>query len=127
MKAILRGSEDSTIAIFNASHRSIKDAIKRAVELQQVLTEPRLHDLDRARRAQSNLWSFLSQESDIADDLRARAASLEDLLLRETFFKELPSIEQHTKAIETEYSRRFDEALQARVEAYTNAFDTLVK
>src|SRR5690606_38014881 len=69
----------------------------------------------------------LSQESDIADDLRARAASLEDLLLRETFFKELPSIEQHTKAIETEYSRRFDEALQARVEAYTNAFDTLVK
>src|SRR5690606_15737464 len=69
MKAILRGSEDSTIAIFNASHRSIKDAIKRAVELQQVLTEPRLHDLDRARRAQSNLWSFLSQESDIADDL----------------------------------------------------------
>ena len=35
MKAILRGSEDNAIATFNASHRSIKDAIKRATELEQ--------------------------------------------------------------------------------------------
>ena len=58
---------------------------------------------------------------------RTRAASLEDLLARETFFKELPAIEQHAKAIEAEYARRFDEALDARVAAYTKAFDTLVK
>jgi hypothetical protein len=73
------------------------------------------------------LWSFLSQESDITDELRIRAASLEDLLARETFFKELPSIEQHAKAIETEYARREDEALDARVTAYTKAFDKLIK
>jgi hypothetical protein len=127
MKAILRGSDDNAIATFNASHRGIKDAIKRAVELEQALSEPRLHDLDRARKAQVHLWSFLSQEPDISDDLRARASSLEDQLARETFFKELPSIEQHTKAIETEYARRFDEALKARVAAYTKAFDTLIK
>ncbi len=42
MKAILRGSEDNAIATFNTSHRGIKDAIKRAVELEQVLSEPRL-------------------------------------------------------------------------------------
>ncbi len=42
MKAILRGSEDNAIATFNACHRSIKDAIKRAVELEQALIEPRL-------------------------------------------------------------------------------------
>jgi hypothetical protein len=127
MKAILRGSEDNAIATFNASHRAIKDAIRRAVELEQVLIEPRLHDLERARRAQLVLWGFLSQETDIADDVRSRAASLEDLLARETFFKELPSIEQHTTAIETEYARRFDEALDARVAAYTHAFDALLK
>src|SRR5690606_21885668 len=80
MKAILRGSEDNAIATFNASHRAIKDAIKRAVELEQVLSEPRLHDLERARKAQSNLWTFLEQEADIADDLRMRATELEDLL-----------------------------------------------
>lgn len=127
MKAILRGSEDNAIATFNTSHRGIKDAIKWAVELEQVLSEPRLHDLERARKAQGVLWSFLSQESDVIDELRTRAASLEDLLARETFFKELPSIEQHTKAIETEYARREDEALDARVAAYTKAFDKLIK
>lgn len=127
MKAILRGSEDNAIATFNTSHRGIKDAIKRAVELEQVLSEPRLHDLERARKAQGLLWSFLSQESDVTEELRARAASLEDLLARETFFKELPSIEQHTKAIETEYARREDEALDARIAAYTRAFDKLIK
>jgi hypothetical protein len=127
MKAILRGSEDNAIATFNTSHRAIKDAIKRAVELEQVLNEARLHDLERARKAQGVLWSFLSQEPDISDDLRTRATELEDLLQRETFFKELPIIEQHTKALETEYQKREGEALDARVAAYTKAFDKLVK
>lgn len=127
MKAILRGSEDNAIATFNTSHRSIKDAIKRALELEQVLSAPRLRDLDRARKAHGVLWSFLSQESDVTDELRTRATLLQDLLVRETFFRELPSIEQHTKAVETEYARREEEALDARVSAYTNAVDKLVK
>src|SRR5262249_53023106 len=96
MKAILRGSEDNAISTFNASHRAIKDAIKRAMELEQVLTEPRLHDLERARHAQRGLWTFLTQEADIKEELRSRAAVLDDLLARETFFRELPLIEQHT-------------------------------
>jgi hypothetical protein len=127
MKAILRGSEDNSIATFNTSYRAIKDAIRRAVELEQALSEPRLRDLERARKARSTLWSFLSQESDISDDLRARAASLADLLERETFYRELPSIEQHAKVLETEYQKRFDEALDARVAAYAEALDRLVK
>jgi hypothetical protein len=127
MKAILRGSEDNAIATFNTSHRAIKDAIKRAVELEQVLSDPRLRDLERARNALSGLWSFLSQEADIAHELRTRATELDDLLQRETFFKELPAIEQHTNALEVEYQKRFDEALDARVAAYTKAFDKLVK
>ena len=127
MKAILRGSEDNAIATFNASHRSIKDAIKRAVELEQALSEPRLRDLERARQALGTAWPFLRQEADITDELRAKATALDDLLARETFYRELPSIEQHARAIEAEYERRYDEALEARVAAYTKAFDQLVK
>ena len=127
MKAILRGSDDNAIATFNASHRAIKDAVKRAVELDQALSEPCLHDLERARQAQATLWSFLRQEPDIVDELRAGATALDDLLARETFFKELPSIEQYTTAIESEYERRFEGALDARVGAYATAFDQLVK
>jgi hypothetical protein len=125
MKAILRGSEDNAIATFNTSHRGIKDAIKRAVELGQVLSEPHLRDLERARKALGVRWDFLSQEPDITDALRAVAAELGDRLERETFFKDLAHIDQHTKAIEAEYTRREREALDARVDAYTRALETL--
>lgn len=127
MKAILRGSEDNALATFNSSHRSIKDAIKRAAEVEQSLTEPRLHDLERARQALATAWPFLRQEADVTDELRAMAAALEDLLARESFYKELPAIEQNTKALEVDYDKRFEEALTARIAAYTKAFDRLVK
>ena len=129
MKAILRGSEDNAIATFNASHRAIKDAIKRAVGARagaDRAAPPRPRA--RAPGAVDALWRFLQPGvRHLRRAARASAASLEDLLARETFFKELPAIEQHTKAIETEYARRFDEALDARVAAYTKAFDELVK
>ncbi|MGH8655265.1 MAG: BREX system P-loop protein BrxC, partial [Gammaproteobacteria bacterium] len=127
MKAILRGTVDNTIATFNASHRSIKEAIQRGAELEQALTEPRLRDLERARQALDTAWPSLQQEPDLPEELRTKAEALEDLLARETFFRELPTIEQHTRAVETEYDRRYEEALQARIEAYARAFDQLVK
>jgi hypothetical protein len=127
MKSILRGSEDNAIATFNTNHRSIKDAIKRAAELAKALDEASLLDLERARKAQGTLWRFLEQESDISEELRKLASTLKDQLARETFFKELPSIDQNTKALELEYQRRFDEALEARVLAYTDAFKKLIK
>ncbi|WP_437763573.1 BREX system P-loop protein BrxC [Sorangium sp. So ce764] len=126
MKAILRGSEVGAIATFNASHRSIKDAIKRASELEQALTEPRLRDLARARQALAVAWPFLRQETDVSDELRGKAAALEDLLARETFFRELPAIEQHTGVLQAEFDRRHEEALIARIEAYTRAEKRLV-
>jgi len=127
MKAILRGSEDNAILTFNASHRLIKDAIKRAVELEQALSETRLRDIERARQVLSMAWPFLDKEPDLSEDLRSRATELHDLFSRETFFRDLPAIEQHAGAIESEYVRRFEDALQARVEAYTEAFDQLTK
>jgi hypothetical protein len=127
MKAILRGSDDNAIATFNASHRSIKDAIKRAMELDQSLSEPRLRDLDRARELLRAAWPFLSNESDITEDLRAKATALGDLLERETFYRELPTIDQHAAAIQAEYAQRYDEAIGARISAYTKAFDRLAR
>jgi hypothetical protein len=125
MKAVLRGSEDNAIATFNASHRSIKDAIKRATELGQALSEPRLRDLDRARDALKFAWPFLRGESDVSEDLQAKAAELQDLLARETFYRELPAIDQHASSIDAEYAGRFDEALEARIAAYTQALNRL--
>jgi hypothetical protein len=127
MKAILRGSEDNAIATFNASHRAIKEAVKRAVELDQLLNEPRLRDLDRARKAKDRLWPFLSQEPDISDELKSAASTLEDLLARETFFRDFAELDRRTTAIEAEYGRRFTEALEARIAAYRKAHDQLIR
>jgi hypothetical protein len=125
MKAILRGSEDNAIATFNASHRSIKDAIKRAAEIDQALSEPRLRDLGRAKEAMAVAWPFLREESDIDDNLTAGASILADLLARETFYRELPSIDQTARLIQAEYERRYDEALSCRVKAYADAMADL--
>ncbi|AGP34454.1 BREX system P-loop protein BrxC [Sorangium cellulosum] len=112
---------------FSAAHRSLKDAIKRAVELEQALSEPRLHDLERARAAMTIAWPVLKDEPGIGADLESRAAQLDDLLKRETFYRELPAIEQHARAIELQYARRFDDAQQARIDAYRKAFERLTK
>jgi hypothetical protein len=126
-KAISRGSDEGAIAIFNASHRSIKDAIKRAGEIEQSLSEPRLRDLQRARQTLSSAWPFLRQEANIGDELRAQAAALHDILARETFYRELPALEQHTRAIQAEYDRRYDDAMAARIAAYSTALERLAQ
>ena len=125
MRAILRGSEEGALTTFNASHRSIKDAIKRAAELDDALNDPRLADIERARRALGTAWPFLGTEPDVNDGLRSAAQELEDLLARETFFREFPTIDQHATAIAAEYQRRHVAALAERVAAYVAALDEL--
>lgn len=125
MKGIMRGSEDNAIATFNTAHRPIKEAIRRAGELEQNLTEPRLHDLRRAREALERFWPFLSREADLPEGLSAKATSLQDLLERETFYRELPAIDQHARAIEKEYERRYQAAVSSRTSAYASALQEL--
>jgi hypothetical protein len=124
-KAILRGSQDAAIGTFNASFRSIKDAIKRAAELRQALTEPRLRDIERAQRALTDAWPFLDTEPDIGEELRASAVTLRDLLGRETFYRELPAIDENTGNIEKEYEQRYEDALAGKVAAYSQAVHQL--
>jgi signal transduction histidine kinase len=50
---------------------------------------------------------------------------LADLLQRETFFEQLPRIDQHTHAIQSAYTACFDAAAGARRQAYSEALDSL--
>lgn len=127
MKAIQRGTEDNALATFNASHRSLKDAIRRAAELEQNLTEPRLYELEKARRILATAWPFLEHEPEVAEEVRASAWRLEDLLARETFYKELPSIEQSARLLDFAYQGLYEVAVSERLAAYEDAFDKLVK
>ena len=89
----------------------VEEAIRRAAELDQALTEPRLEEIRRARRVLRDAWPFLDREPDVTDDLREKAASLEDILKKETFFKELQVIDQHAAALEAAFAKRHAAAL----------------
>ena len=119
MRTIRGGSEDDAITTFNAAYKGIKEAIKRGSELKSVLTEPALLGLRRAAGTLGDVWFFLKGEQDLPTGLTENAATLKDLLAKETFFRDLPSIDQAAAAIRAEYEKRLDAALSARSAAYT--------
>lgn len=125
VRAIRAGNDDNAVLTFNTAYRELKEAIKRAAELEGALTSPRLQDLARARRALRAHWPFLQREPDLPEGLEADAESLADLLAKETFFRELPDIDVGARKIDKEYDRRFDEAVAARTSAYQAALETL--
>lgn len=125
MSEIRKGSEAQIILTFNASHKELKEAIKRSAELEQALTKTRLENLVAARRTLDSNWKFLASEPDLADADREHAEKLRDMLGRETFFRELSEIEQHANALEVAYSERREAAVDARRRAYEEALITL--
>ncbi len=125
IKAIRRGSDENAISTFNAAHRSVQDAIKRSADLVAALTEPNIRDLARAKVALVKEAPALADEPDVDPVLTARAKDLGDRLNKETFFREIAEIEQAATAIQSEYKRRYDAALDARVGAYIGALEHL--
>lgn len=113
------GDED-TVTTFIANHKLLREAQQRAKDLQAALTEPRLLDLTRARRALNQQWPVLKQESP-SEAMTAAAALLGNALAKETFFRELPAIEQAATIIGVAYQTLFDAAAQARAEVYQSA------
>lgn len=124
-RAVRGGTEENAILSFLGCWAELKEAIQRAAELSDALTEPRLLDLDRARDVVRRQWAFLSTEPDLPDGLADRAAALTDRLAKETFFRELAFIDQDARAIADEFARRFKAAADARTAAYRAAGDRL--
>ncbi|ANP46082.1 BREX system P-loop protein BrxC [Candidatus Viadribacter manganicus] len=120
MRSIRRGTQDAAILGFNASYLGIKEAIQRSGELSQALTEPALQAVHKAREALVRMPA-LSEEVDIDAAVLTSGATLDDLLKRETFFREFAAIEKNTLTVATEYARRYKAALDGRVEAYAGA------
>jgi hypothetical protein len=125
MRSIRSGKEDNAILTFNTAHKEIREAVKRSAELAQALTAPRLHDLDRAKRALGTLWPILEEEPDLDPSRREHTEKLRDLMAKETFFRELPAIDEHTRKLEAEYQKLHQAAVQARVSAYEEALAKL--
>ena len=125
IRSICSGDESNAIITFKNSHRELKEALQRASDIQQALTEPRLRDLDRAREVLDKKWPFLREEPDLDESFSEHAEELEDLMQRETFFRELPAIERDTRELEEEYERRHEQAVDQRTRAYEEALEEL--
>jgi hypothetical protein len=125
MKSIRTGDDEQALSRFKTAYREIGEAIKRAAELEQALTLVALEDLHRARRALIELWPVLSKEPDVDDGLRDQAKALLALLSDQTFYRELPRIDEHAVAVQREYERRHEEAVEQRTEAYERALKRL--
>lgn len=67
----------------------------------------------------------MKEEHDLDGGEREHAEKLRDLLARETFFRELPAIDQHAHALEVEFKRRHEEAAKARRTVYEEALAKL--
>jgi len=124
MRNIRSGGDDNAILAFNAAHKSIKEAIKRAADLTKALNEPGVEQIERARVALRRLH-LLAGEPDLPPGLQGVGETLDDLLSRETFFRELPSITNAADAIEAEYDARHAAALRSRSDVYDAALKTL--
>ncbi len=125
MSVIRKNAESQVISTFNASHKSLKEAIKRASELTQAISPAQLQDIQRARVVMTEQWPFLASEPDITDSDREHAAQLEDILHRETFFRDLPELDQHTSALEQAFEARRTAAVETRCAAYVEALSSL--
>ncbi|MGE3424945.1 MAG: BREX system P-loop protein BrxC [Dehalococcoidia bacterium] len=125
MRTIRGGKEDQAILAFNSCYKELKEAIKRGAELSKALDESRLHDIQRARKALDGIWPVLRDEQGLGDEPGEHAGKLADLMAKETFFRELPAIDQHTRALEQLHKRLHAEAAEARAKAYAAAVDKL--
>jgi hypothetical protein len=64
-------------------------------------------------------------ETDLTPTERAAGEELADLLARESFFRELPEIDQQARTVEAAYETRLAAAVQARSDVYRQALAQL--
>lgn len=122
---IRSGNEELIIQTFNSAYQQLKEAIKRGAELSQSLTETNLYVLNRAKEVTQKYWPALQADGELDDSIHETVSQLQDFLAKETFFKYLPEIDQHTKKVEEFYQQRHAAVAKARATAYTEALEQL--
>jgi hypothetical protein len=125
LEQIASASEEDCILSFSGGHEGLKDALARGAEIAKAIGEPQMVQLARARTALSRYWPFLANEVSTSENERQKAAELDDLLERETFYRELPKIDQSANTLELAYRKAFSDSVKLRSDCYSKALETL--
>lgn len=126
MQNIRRGGVENAILGFGAAHKAIGEAIKRSAELKAVLDNGGMERIGGARKALAQLKA-LEAEPDFDPNLAEEGAVLENILSRETFFRDLPRLDQAAKMIAEAHAKVRGEALRSRAAAYSAALQRLAE
>lgn len=125
LEQISTAGEEDVILSFAGGYARLKDAMVRAADIGKTIAEPQLHILSRSRTVLNHRWPFLVTEPVIPDEDRRVADELSELMQRETFYRELPKIDQASSHLDGRYRRAFSEAVAERAEGYLVAGDQL--
>ncbi len=125
MDQLSKAGEGEAILGFSGCHAALKDALARAADIRSAVSEPQLLVLGRAQDVMAGRWPFLASEPDLDDEDRKSAEKLDDLVQKESFYRELPLIDQLTGRLEKLYADRFQAAVQARADCYKQAVEQL--
>jgi len=125
MDQLATAGEEEAILGFSGCHAALKDALARAADIRSAVTEPQLVTLGRAQDVLAGRWPFLASEPDLDEEDRKSAEKLEDLMQKESFYRELPLIDQLTSRLEKLYANRFQAAVQCRADCYKQAVEQL--
>ena len=122
---ISSAGEEEVILGFASGYAEIKDTLSRAADIESAVGEPQLQALARARRVLNVYWPFLDQEPNTTEADRESAGQLSDLMQKETFYKQLPSIDQHAGRLAELYDAVFKAVVKARADCYKSAVEQL--
>jgi hypothetical protein len=125
MEQISTANEEEVILSFAGGHERLKDALAKAADISKTIAEPQLHILSRARTVLHHHWPFLANEPSTSDQDRQKADELSELMQRDTFYRELPRIDQASSHLDKLYRRAFSDAVAERAEGYLVAGDQL--
>ena len=125
MEQISTANEEETILSFAGGHAKLKDALSRAADISKMIAEPQLLILSRARTVLNRYWPFLAGESATSDEDQQKADELAELMQRETFYRELPRIDQTSSHLGKLYRTAFSGAVSERCQGYTVAGEQL--
>ena len=125
LEQISTAGEEDAILSFAGGHSQLKDSMVRAADISKSIGEPQLYVLSRARTVLTHHWPFLANEPQTSDEDRRIAEELAEMMQRETFYREIPRIDQASQHLNGLYRRTFSAVVAERADGYTFAGKTL--
>lgn len=119
------GNDSQVLKAFITGHKTLEHGLDRLKQLEEHLHAAAVEQLRAAHRAVEKEWPALEADGVTEASLSEAAVAIGDILAKETFYTELPSLAATTSQVQTAYQDRHAEAGVERSETYAAALDSL--